>query len=498
LLASGPVAEEKLGIWLISVVGATLKKLRDDGRAADFSPDGSQIVFIDGTSHDLWLMNADGGQAHLFAKLDAGFHPYSPIFFPDGHRIAYLRYGREGDNIQTVLESRDLKGGDPVVLLSSPQLTEFVFAQPGRLVLSQSELPPNQYDSNLWEMRFDPATGKPKGGPRRLTDWSGFTFYNIRITADNQRLVFLRDRSQSDVYVADLTKGKTLSPQRMTLNERLDWPAGWLDSKTVLFYSDRNGTFDIYKQAIGQRDAEAMVAGQDDKWAPQLTPDGKWIIFLQWPKTAPGATPPPGKIMRVPVGGGPAEAVLDVKGHPPIGSPFIGATVGGYPSFVCPRRGQAACILAEVIEKQLVFSAFDAQQGQRKEVAKLSLDPDYIAWDLSPDGDRIAISTFDFKAGDLQILPVAGGSPQKLSANPWKQISLVAWTADGKGLYLVSTSSRGDAVLRMNVNGAPELLLKWSSVSIEEMTPSPDGHCLGLGPMIEDSNAWMIDAFPEK
>ena len=30
ILVSGPVAQEKQGIWMISVIGATLKKLRDD------------------------------------------------------------------------------------------------------------------------------------------------------------------------------------------------------------------------------------------------------------------------------------------------------------------------------------------------------------------------------------------------------------------------------------------------------------------------------------
>jgi len=47
LLVSGPVAQEKPSIWLISVIGATLKKLRDSARDASLSPDGSQIVFTD-------------------------------------------------------------------------------------------------------------------------------------------------------------------------------------------------------------------------------------------------------------------------------------------------------------------------------------------------------------------------------------------------------------------------------------------------------------------
>ena len=63
MLVSGPVAQEKQGIWVISVIGATLKKLRDDAYDASLSHDGSQIVFRDSITRDIWLMSADGGQA---------------------------------------------------------------------------------------------------------------------------------------------------------------------------------------------------------------------------------------------------------------------------------------------------------------------------------------------------------------------------------------------------------------------------------------------------
>ena len=75
------------------------------------------------------------------------------------------------------------------------------WGQSGRLIYSVRELPPNQYDSNLWEMRYDEDTGKPKGTPRRLTDWTGFYFGNPQLTADGKRFVFLNGRAQSDVYL---------------------------------------------------------------------------------------------------------------------------------------------------------------------------------------------------------------------------------------------------------------------------------------------------------
>jgi len=78
LLVCGPIAQEKQGIWMISVIGAALKKLRDDAHDADLSPDGTQIVYRDAVSRDIWIMGIDGGNARQSFKLDAGMHVNAP------------------------------------------------------------------------------------------------------------------------------------------------------------------------------------------------------------------------------------------------------------------------------------------------------------------------------------------------------------------------------------------------------------------------------------
>ena len=501
LLVSGPVAQEKEGIWVISVIGASLKKLRDDAHDASLSPDGSQIVFRDAVSNEIWVMAADGQQAHLLTKPEEGYHLFKPTWLPNGQRVIYGKYRVQNGRATLALESRDLKGTDPVVLLSNPRLADFCWGQNGSLIYSVGEPPPNQYDANLWELRFDPETGRPKGAPRRLTDWTGFAFDDLTLTADGSRLVFLSDHFQSDVYVSELMRNGTElePPQRMTLDERLDWPGGWAqDGKTVFLYSDRNGNFDIYKQGVNDRNADALVTGPDEKWAPQVSPDGRWVVYIDWPKVPDGTPVTSGKIMRVPVGGGPPEAVMDVKGHPGVASSGnVNDTVGGYPSFRCPAQASATCVLAEADEKQIVFTAFDPAQGRKSELTKVAAVPFLAGWDLSPDGARIAISTFDYKAGDVQIIPVSGGTPQKLSALPWAELTALAWSADGKALFLTSFSSRGTSIVRMNLDGKPGLLLK-TTRDIFSIVPSPGGHYLALGPVIDNANAWTIASFPAK
>ncbi len=476
-----------------------MKKLRDDAREASLSPDGSQIIFKDTVKKGLWIMSADGQQARQFYKADKGSFLFKPTFFANGKRIAYIKVHRDSGRVVT-LESRDLKGEDPVELVSNPRLTDFCWGGAGRLIYAVGEHPPNQYDSNLWQISFDPESGRSKGTPRRLTDWTGFSFSDPELTADGKRMVFLNDHSQSDVYIGELANDAAeLKPlSRLTLDDRVDWPSGWSpDSKSVLLYSDRSRNFDVYRQGVDARSADTLVADAQEKRSAQISPDGKWIVYMEWPKLADG-TSPSGKLMRAPVSGGPSEAIFDVKGHPGAqDSPYVQETVGGFPSFRCPTRAAAACVLAEGDEGRLVFSTFDPVQGRKTELAKLESNPDLSAWDLSPDGTRVAVSLFDPAAADVQVLTVATKAVQKVSLAPWAQLAAVAWTADGKALLVASGSSRGSTIVRGQLDGHVKELRK-TTFDIFALAPSPDGRYLAVGMIITNANAWTIPSFPAK
>src|SRR5438093_1580568 len=59
---AGPAQEP--GLWQLSGLGGSPRKLSDDARDAAVSPDGSQIVFLRGAinSQELWLMGTGGEQ----------------------------------------------------------------------------------------------------------------------------------------------------------------------------------------------------------------------------------------------------------------------------------------------------------------------------------------------------------------------------------------------------------------------------------------------------
>jgi len=290
------------------------------------------------------------------------------------------------------------------------------------------------------------------------------------------------------------------APRRLTEDDRIDWPGSWTrDSSTVLFFSDRNGNLDIFRQRLRDRFAEVVVATQEEERGPQLSPDGSWILYLSWPLNDSRTTPVSGRLMRIPVSGGPHQFVLSVNGYPgssQVAPQGMRLSAKGYPDFRCPSVPSEPCILAEGIRNQVVFSAFDPAEGKTHEVAKVDMDPSSVwsFWDLSPNGSRIAFGNDERTRGRILILPVRGGSQQTVDVNGWVRLDAVAWSSDGRSLFVDSWSPKGSTLLHVSLSGEARPLRK-SGMWIDKPVPSPDGRYLAFGEVTSNSNAWMINDF---
>ena len=491
---------EHSGIWVVSILGGAPREIRKGALGWSVSPDGSLIAFSSTIfNSDIWLIGPNGEDPHRIVIADEGESLNSVVWSPDGRRIAYERLRFAPSNvrptaIQCAIESHDLKGGTPSVVLSDPKLATgfgggIWWLADRRLIYSLGETEPwlSSTDTNLWEVEVDAGSGKPRGGPRRISNWADFSLSGLNATADGKRIAFGRVSAQADIYVADLEAGgralKT-TPRRLTLDERNDWPTSWIpDSKSVLFFSDRSGNWNIYKQALDQDSAEPLVSTPQLEIAPRMSADGAWIIYGSFGKPEDVGVATPAQVRRIPVSGGPSELVMTER-------------VWGDPR--CARAPANLCVEGEPAEDQthLVFAAFDPVKGRGLEVARIETQSGLrYNWDLSPDGSQIAL-LFPNGENRIRLVPLGRGAPRDLVVREWSAFSSGPdWAPDGKGFYVSSRSARGATLLYIDLEGHATAVWEQKGSFQTWGVPSPDGRHLAIMGYTVDSSVWMLENF---
>jgi serine/threonine protein kinase len=479
-------------IWIASLLGGPLHKLRDEAIAESVSRDGSLISFEANKGRvgdrEIWLMRPDGEQARKVFDIDENGAIGGLRWSPDGQRILYAKAEGSFDNL--VFVGGDLKGGPLTTILppSDPKrIDNFFWLPDGRMIyrLNEPEEPGRKVITcNLWQIPMDPGTSEFIGKPQRLTNFAELCATPTSVTSDGKQLAVFEWRPHSSVFVADLQAGGTrLSPPtRLTLDDGWNHPHAWTaDSKAVLFLSNRTGVDVLFKQVLGQDTAEPIITSRKNEGMgfACLSPEGSWILYMVSP--ADSGPSVPDKLMRVPITGGSPQLVLT-------------ANIEERPR--CALSPATLCAIAErsADRKQLVFTAFDPVNGRGRELAKWNTDAttDYH-WDLSPDGTRIGL--LKHREGRVQILSLNGRAPQEITAKGWNTLSSVVWTADGNSLFVSSYTERGADLLKMDLQGNVRFL--WEHPGGIEIygVPSPDGRHLAMRGWNVEGNMWLMENF---
>ena len=479
---------EDPSLWAVSILGGAARKLRDGAAAASVSPDGSQIAFLgdydSGPAHGIWVSTADGDDQRRIMIAQHGEYFNQVTWSPNGQRLAYSETLSGAEIFVSAIESVSLKGGPPTRILSSPKLQGFCWLPDGRIVYSLRQSVTTGADSNLWEVRTITQTGEPAGEPRQLTNWPGFSFSGFTVTADGKQLEFLRLTAQFHVYVGELdAKGTHLNnTRRLTFDEHFEWPERWTpDSRAVVFWSDRNGSWDIFKQTLDKdAAAELLPLGPEPKWYASFSPDGQWILYMALPEARMPGGSVPVRIMRVPTSGGPPQLVL---------------TALGTTDIHCTRAPANLCVFDEQQKGHLVFTSVDPVKGRGRELASTDIEPSMTSmWDLSPDGSRIAVT----REGRIRLLSLKSGVTTDLAVKGWDNFWFwsVDWSADGNALFVSSQTPQDTFLLRVNPEGEARALWHQKlNLPGTKGVPSPDGRHLAVAAWTADSNAWMIENF---
>jgi Tol biopolymer transport system component len=468
----------------VSVFGGTPRSLRADVDSVNVSSDGSELVFTNGARDGIWVMDSNGENVKkLFSQ--EGVHFNQPAWFAGRKRILYLaqRPNAASASVNDSLESLDLETGQSLTVCNP--CTNYGVLPDGRIVYVANDL------VSLWEVPIDARTARPTGPARQIRERHGNSYMHPTVSADGKRLAVLQiDTGVSSgfgavVFVADLdADGKRLTnAHRLTLGGN-DYSHAWTpDSKAVVFESDRNGSFNIFKQPIDQRVAEPLVAGREYAGYGRFSPDGAWLLYFL------GGGERPWRLMRMPASGGPSEVVIQ---SPP------------QANFYCTTASANLCVVGVREQNRLVFYAFDPEQklpaggiAQRdlRELARTDYNPS--DWGLSPDGSSIAMIRPDNSEGRVHIISLAAAaSTRDVIVEGWTNLYNLNWAADGKGWFICNAPVAGGATfLHVDLKGHATVLQIPENMNKFWGVPSPDGRHLAYSRTTFTANAWLIENF---
>jgi TolB protein len=207
--------------------------------------------------------------------------------------------------------------------------------------------------------------------------------------------------------------------ERLTTDPRVDVEPAWSrDGATLYFVTARGGNFDIYRYRFGDKSETPFISSARDQIQPAESPDGTRLAYVS------------------PVAGRLGTGGLWVK----------------------PVDGSDATLVH--------YEETEYRAGP--------------AW--TPDGQSILFSSDEPGSNDVAIVPVAGGNPVYLSADPMNEFAPTV-SPDGTRFAFVSNRTGPTTLYVAPIGGGP--ISSWSAVAMTSRKSStPTGRVRGrvLGP----------------
>jgi serine/threonine protein kinase/Tol biopolymer transport system component len=290
------------GIYVISTVGGTERKIAERGRRPRFSPDGRTIAYWMGEQGGgqapgkLYVIPADSGATEMRPELPVA---RNPVWSPDGKSLLFecadsVYAGRGYDWCVASADGKTMRKTGAVQVLQRQHL---IPAEIGQL----SELPvPGAWldqrvvfsatlanSTNLWQIPIAPKTFQIAGPAQRLTSATAMdgepSIANPGSGGQSPLVVFSSLTENVDIWSVpmDTNRAKvTNEPRRLTQDLASDIrPSISGDGKKLVFNSNRSGNWDVWIKDLDSGKEMPLVATPADEQNPKISLDGSKVIY---------------------------------------------------------------------------------------------------------------------------------------------------------------------------------------------------------------------------
>ena len=488
-------------VWFVPLQGAYLRPLVPDGDRATMSPDGRLIAFTRSKDQELWLADADGQHPRPLRSAAADESFGLILWSPAGNRmLATLRKksSEAGSAGNLAVAFAAGKGAYECIDPGSGQILareEGFFADSGyllpngRFYFAENKTPgPTTGTADLMVVATDLSSGRFLGAPQHVRDLDGRFAASLTASSSGERFAAVLDRSETDVYVANLRQPgpEFTDVVRLTRGVRQNLPHSWTaDGKGVLLENDSlTPTGSPTKWAIFNQPLDgskpALIASLPGTAAmAQLSPDGRSILFLQFtghPQHASG-------IFRISAAGGRIEQV---------------PTHGEIEEFHCSTSSNGRCVAREVMGNEaLVYYALDPVQGIGPELGRTPWQPNRLGdWSLSADGSTVAAASHDTLHPGIGLIKL-GVQPTQVQDIPVPGHGTTlgaSWAPDDQSLFVECKTETGFALLSLDLVGRLKLLRQ--NPSLIWAVPSRDGKKVAFPGLTLSSRVWASNVAP--
>jgi eukaryotic-like serine/threonine-protein kinase len=290
------------GIYVISTLGGTERKIAERGRRPRFSPDGSAVAY--------WMGEQGGGQApgKLYVVSAVGgsatqIHPElpvarNPIWSPDGKSLLFecadnVYVGRGYDWCVGSADGKTMSRTGAVEALRRQGLIPTQIGQLSELPVPGAWLDQRMVFSatlgnstNLWQIAIAPKTLQISGLAHRLTSataMEGEPSIANRGPGQLPLVVFSSLTENVDIWSVplDTTRAKvTGEPRRLTQDLASDIrPSISGDGKKLVFNSNRSGNWDVWIKDLDAGKEVPLLATPADELSPKISPDGSTVVY---------------------------------------------------------------------------------------------------------------------------------------------------------------------------------------------------------------------------
>jgi Tol biopolymer transport system component len=453
---------ERYELWQIPFLGGTPRQLLTEvGTGVAFSTDGRQMAFVRGDGAgktEVVVAAADGTGARVLATRQApngafltipgtgGLGWYAPAWASDGLTLAVLG-GRAGFTGQVAFI--DAKTGSERVVEIGPPLPAISVAwlDEGTLILSL--LDKSSAPLQLWLLSY------PQGEFSRLTNDPN-QYVGLSVTADRSRLVTARSEASFSIWTSDAGAAKwtqvvPTTPQKGPIG----FDVAWLGDD-LIFPSMASGSWTLERWRASTRTTET-IAGAGG--LPQVSRDGSIVYFdydtgelLKMDASGRNRT----RLARGSAGlrltsdGKQLTFIETASGTPTVRIRSIDDT--GETRVITTDRVRPGYAQVSPDGQRIAYSSFDDQNRNATMVCDFPACASKRLLPINADswtGDSQGLAYLDPRApADVWVQPIDGSAARQITHFPadGQQIWGLSWSADGR-LAVGRASIRNNIIL---------------------------------------------------